>query len=294
MNNFSASFMNTVLLQTVAWPLLAMSAGMSIGQFGLRRYQSQRGASLVSAVALGVGFLTAYVLIYGQFTFPPLQALDWLPLLLLMVFVLFTVDEVANFAPVMRWGIQGAVILLASGLLLHPILMRTAWVSAILTCTAVTVLWFGVWLYLNQRAYQDASSAVSLPIVAVGSAVVLTMTGSIMLGQLSGAVAVILGGWLLWNWRQTCCPLGYAGTAVIVLALGSLLLVGHFYSEAPTGIILLLISALTANTLAARLLPVRGRFTIVLTALVALLFITLAIGLTQLFYMSKTGESGGY
>ncbi len=294
MNTFSSSVLTTMLLQTVAWPILAVLAGISIGQF-LRRYLAQQYLPMVSALAIGAGFLTAYALIYGQFVFPPLQALDWLPLLLLAMLIVFAVDDAVGFAPWLRLGMQGMSALLAGGLLLRPILSQLPLTDAVLTLAGVTVLWFGLWVYLDRRALQDATSGVTLLTVAVGAAAVFAMTGSILLGQLGGALAAVLGGWLLWNWPSPRWLLGHAGTAVTVMTLGCLLLVGRFYSETPLSINLLLLVALAANVPVALIMKryrpgLDGALAAVLTGLVALVPIALAIVFTLLVYMPQGGE----
>lgn len=298
MNTFSSSVLTTMLLQTVAWPMLVVVTGMAIGQFVWRRHVSQQHMPMVSALAIGAGVLTAYALIYGQFTFPPLQALDWLPLLLLAGLIVFAVDDIVGFAPWLRLGMQGISALLAGGLLLRPILSQLPLMGAVLTLAGVTVLWFGLWVYLDRRALQDATSGVTLLTVAVGAAAVPAMTGSVLLGQLGGALAVVLAGWLLWNWPRPRWLLGHAGTAVTVLTLGSLLLVGRFYSETPLSISLLLLVALAANVPMALMKRYRpgldAPLAVVLTGLLALVPVALAIGFTLLFYMSQAGEYGRY
>ena len=298
MNMFSSSFLTTMLLQTVAWPILAVLAGIAIGQFGLRRHLSQQYLPIVSALAISAGVFTAYTLVYGQFAFPPLQALDWLPLMMLVALIAFAIDDAIGFAPWLRLGIQGMSALLASGLLLWPILKQATLSSAALTLAVVAVLWFGLWAYLDRRAHQDATSGVTLLIVAAGAAAVSAMTGSVLLGQLGGALAAALGGWLLWNWPRPRWLLGHAGTAVTALTLGCLLLVGHFYSETPMSISLLLLAAFAANVpaeLMKRYRPGLGApAAAVLTGLIALVPVALAVGFTLLFPMPQTSGYGRY
>lgn len=297
MNTFS-SYMMTMLLQTIVWPGLIVAAGILFGQLVLLHRLTQESKPIVSALAIGAGYLTSYALIYGQFSFPPQQALDWLPLLLLAVLVVFTVDDAIGFASWLRMILQGAAVLLAGSLLLYPILNQATLASAALNLAGVTAIWFGLWTYLDRRAPQDSTSGVTLLVVAVGSAIVFIKTGSILLGQLGGALAAVLGGWLLWNWPQSRWLLGHAGTAVTVLVLGSLLLVGRFYSETPTSIGLLLLLALVANLPVALIARYKAnlstRLTAVLTSVIAVGLVALAVGLTVLFYTPEVSNYGRY
>lgn len=228
MNILPSAVLTTMLLQTVVWPMLVVVTSMAIGQFVLRRHLSQHHLPMVSAVAISAAVLTACYLINGQFTLPPLQALDWLPVLIVGALLVFAVDDIFGFASWLRLGIQGVSALLVSGLLLWPILGQLPIQDAVFTWAGVTVLWFGLWVYLDRRSRQNVSSGVTLLVVVVGTAVVSVLTASTLLGQLGGALAAVLGGWLLWNLPRPRWLLGHAGTAVTVLCLGNLLLIGRF------------------------------------------------------------------
>lgn len=294
----TSSVLVTLLLQTLVWPALTALMGIGIGQFWLSRRLPRQFLPVVSAAAIGAAFLAVYPLIYGQWVFPPLQALDWVPLFLLGALIGFAVDDAVGFAPRVRLWVQAFCVLLAGGLLLWPILGRETLASAIPTGLGVAALWLGGWVYLDRADSGDSSTGVMLLIVAAGTAVISVMTGSVLVGQLSGALAAALGGWLLWNWPQPRWPLGRAGTALVTLTLGSLLLIGRFYSDTPLSITLLLWAALAAK------LPValvrhsrdglRAPAAAVLTGLIALVPVVLAIGFTLFFHMPPTRGYGEY
>jgi hypothetical protein len=116
-------------------------------------------------------------------------------------------------------------------------------------------LWLAVWAYLDHWARQQAGGVLLLG-VAAGMAVVLSLTGSTLLGQLGGALAAMLGGCLAWNGFAGRAPLGHAGVAVAVTLLGGLLLAGRVYADSPASLCLLLLSAFAVDALG-RLLPGR-------------------------------------
>jgi hypothetical protein len=293
-----SSFLATMLLRTVAVPLLIVLVGMSIGGVGGRHQSSQQYLTMLSGVAVGAGFLAAYAAIYGGFAFPPLQVLDWIPLLLLGALIVFAVDDARNFAPGLRLSLQFVFVLSMSSLLLWPILGQIDFMGATFTVVGVAVLWFGLWTYADHSAQQNVLSGVTIIAAAAGVAVVSTIMGSILLGQLGVALAAALSGWLLWHWLRIQCPMGHAGTAVAMVALGCLLLVGHFYSELSMSSSLLLLAALGANlpvSLLQRSQPgLSTQRAALLTGLAALVPVAIAIAITVLFDMSEDSGYGRY
>lgn len=293
----ASSLLMTLLLQTILWPVVTVLVGIGIGHLWSRRLPRQ-ALPLVSAVAIGAAFLAVYPLIYGQFVLPPVQALDWVPLFLLGALIVFAVDDAVGFAPRVRLATQALCALLAGGLLLWPILGYAGSMRAALTLIGVAALWFGGWTYLDRANPGTVPSGVTLLIVAAGTAAISVMTGSVLVGQLSGALAAALGGWLLWNWPRPRWPLGHAGTAMVTLTLGSLLLIGRFYSDTPLSITLMLLAAVAAQWpvgLAQRSREgLRAPAAAVLTGLIALVPIVLAIGFTLFFHMPSAGGFGEY
>ena len=295
MNPFPSAVMTNLLLQTVAWPMLVVMGGMALGLGVLRRRVSSQTMLPMGALTLSAAILTAYFLIYGKFTLPPLQALDWVPLLIAGALPIFAMDDLFGFGKGLRCGLQTAIVTLAALLLLQPVLGQLSVIHAALILMAVSGLWLVTWVYFDRHALQNANSGMTLLIVSAGTAIVSVMTGSTLLGQLGGALAAVLGAWLLWNWPRPRVLLGHAGTAVIVLTLGSVLLVGRFYSATPLRINALLLVALTANVPVTFLLQryrrnPNGPLAVVLTGVSAMLPVALAIVLTVLFYLPVGDE----
>ena len=295
MNPFPSALMTNLLLQTVVWPVLVVMGGMALGLGALRRTVSSQTMPLIGALTLSAAMLTAYYLIYGKFTWQPLQALDWVPLLISGALPVFAMDDLFGFGKGLRFGLQTAIVTLAAVLLLQPVLGQLPVVHAALILIAVSGLWLATWVYFDRHALQNANSGMTLLIVSAGTAIVSVMTGSTLLGQLSGALAAVLGAWLLWNWPRPRVLLGHAGTAVVVMTLGSVLLVGRFYSATPLRINALLLVALTANVPVTFLLQryrrnPDGPLAVVLTGAAVLLPVALAILLTVIFYLPQGDE----
>ncbi len=295
MNLFSSAITTSLLLQTVAWPMLVVMGGMALGLVALRDVLSPRIMLLMGALTMSAAMLTAYHLIYGKFTLPPVQALDWVPLLIAGTLPVFAMDDLADFGKGMRFGVQAATVILATILLLQPVLTQLPVVHAALILIASSGLWLAAWTYFDRHAQRNANSGMTLLIVSAGAAIVSVLTGSTLLGQLGGALAAILGAWLLWNWPHPRVLLGHAGTAVVVMSLGSVLLVGRFYSATPLRINALLLVALAANVPVTLILRryrrnPDGALAVVLTGAATLLPIALAVILTVIFYLPQGDE----
>ncbi|MHB8846894.1 MAG: hypothetical protein ACYC43_00470, partial [Burkholderiales bacterium] len=124
MNLFPSAVMTSLLLQTVAWPVLVVTGGMALGLGALRRMLSSQILLLTGALTISAAMLTAYHLIYGKFTFPPVQALDWVPLLIAGTLPVFAMDDLSDFGKGLRFGLQTAIVILAAALLLQPVLAQ--------------------------------------------------------------------------------------------------------------------------------------------------------------------------
>ncbi len=292
MNLFPSAVMTSLLLQTVVWPMLVVTGGMALGVGALRRMLSSRTLPLTGALTIGAAMLTAYYLIYGKFTFPPVQALDWIPMLIAGTLPVFAIDDLTGFGKGLRFGLQAATVIVAAVLLLQPVLVQLRLVQAAMILIAVSALWLAAWIYFDRHARHNANSGMTLLIVSAGTALVSVLTGSTLLGQLGGALAAVLGAWLLWNWPRSHILLGHAGTAVVVMTLGSVLLAGRFYSAMPLRINALLLVALTANVPVTFILQryrrnPDGPLAVVLTGVAALLPVALAVVLTVLYYLPQ-------
>lgn len=295
MNLFPSAVMTSLLLQTVAWPMLVVTGGMVLGLGALRRMLSPRTMLPIGALTISAAMLTAYHLIYGKFTVPPIQALDWLPVLIAATLPVFAMDDLSYFGKGLRFGLQTAIVILAAVLLLQPVLGQLPIVHAASILIAVSSLWLAAWVYFDHHARDNANSGMTLLIVSAGTAIVSVLTGSTLLGQLGGALAAVLGAWLLWNWPRPRVLLGHAGTAVAVMTLGSILLVGRFYSATPLRINALLLVALAANVPVTFILRryrrnPDGALAVVLTGMATLLPIALAVILTVIFYLPQGDE----
>jgi hypothetical protein len=212
-------------------------------------------------VAYTAGFLAGQLAITSEaglsatlFRFiRPLEAADWLPLIVLLALGVTTVNQFVS--PIDRWrtAALAATFSLAVPIRLLSGNVRLTQQWSILEKLLYLLLMAGtlraVWFVLATD--KDDEPAVLRPILltllAIGAAIVITQSGALMTGQSCGAVAAAIAGTALpctllpirsrsgatgsANALQQAATNGIAGAAgVITFSLGSLILLGYFYA----------------------------------------------------------------
>jgi hypothetical protein len=206
----------------IVWPT-AMTGGFLAGQFALR------GQS---------GFID------GLHTFfQPHEAVDWLPHIVLLA---LGVSIVMYLAPARRprlIALAAALCLAAPVRLLSGNLAQNWSIpgKAVVVASLAAVLGF-VWLLLaSNDDEQPAILNVALTIlVAVGTAIVLTQSGTFTYGLSCGALGAAIAGTALSAlgaigsasvWRRITVSDTHGASGIITFTLGSLIFLGHFYAE---------------------------------------------------------------
>ena len=211
-------------------------------------------------VSITAGFLAAMLVVRGQGglaesidrVLHPHEALDWLPVLVLLALV---ACGVVYWGSLRSWQLIPLVVAISlatpvrllSGNLAQqwsPIgkLAVIAWTSA-----ALALAWLS--LSTNDTAQPSVLRVPLQILVAVGAGVAVTLSGAFIYGQLAAAVgAATTGTWLAFALRARESNEGTAAAAgVVAVALGSLILLGRFYSELNTAAAALLFVALAAT-----------------------------------------------
>jgi hypothetical protein len=198
----------------------------------------EKGAGSLGAwagpLALGAGTLLAQILIQGIPPLPPLEATHWIPLLVLAAAVLGALVNALKLPAWLRHALAAGFSALIPFLTLRP-LLGSGWsaleAAAWLGGSAAGI--FLLWTVLEAAAHQTQGPVVPVALGAItaGTALVLVLTGSILLGQLAGGLAASLGAvalLALWNPERS---LGRGGVAPWVTAFAALWLNGAVYSE---------------------------------------------------------------
>ncbi len=210
-----------------------------------RALEPDAAAAAAGPLALGGAWLAAQIAIVGV-ALPPVQASDWLAVLVAAAVLGGLVEALRRPPAWMRWSWRAALSLALPALLALP-LWRSSWSSlealAVIGAAAIGV--FGAWSLLEAQARRRAGAAMPLllAVLAGGSALVLALSGSASLGQLGGALAAAVGAALVIALLQPRLSLAHGAIGPLVIALAGLWLNGTFYADVPIGSLVLLFVA---------------------------------------------------
>lgn len=260
------------LVVELAWVGLPPLVAAAVTMLAARRLNLQPRAAWAASV--GVGYVVGQLGLVGRAGFvaalaalvSPHEARDWLPWAVLLA--AGATIWVAHAGDSSRWigHVLAVVIALAAParLLGGSVWVVTRWAAgAKIVYLALLAAAMGLVWWLLEAADDDDQPLVRsmlLIYVAVGMAVTLTLSGSFAYGELAGAAGAAVTGALLAgvlkqtspdNSPPTAFPDGVGGAAgVVTFSLGSLILLGYFYTE---------VTAVNAALLAVALVVAAGR-----------------------------------
>lgn len=243
------------ILLGVVLPAVAAAAVLLAAWRPWRKAASPTGTIGAGALAIGLAYAAGYAGLVGWPPFPPVEASQWIVYLQLAAVGLFLLERMTSRPPNwLRWGFRIGLVAVSLVLILRPMMTyswspgRTAgWVAGL------GVLALAFWLELEWvlPGVEALSSWLVLTIVAVGCALCLAMSGSLLLGQLGGVLAAAAAGATVLAFLPGGRTIDRASVRVPAVILTCLLLSGYFYSELPAISALLVIAA----PLAARSVP---------------------------------------
>jgi hypothetical protein len=245
-------------------------------------------ASLLAVVA---GFLVSYfAILYPQWSPVPKVALDWLPwITVLSAVAAALVQRIGSAAG--RIAARLLVTLFIGGLVVSSAIGSFGVQKAALAAVAIAVGLAALWTLVARPAQGAATRPLLLAMVAGGSGLALMVDSAQSMGQLSGALAMVLAACILFALPRLATPFASQAAAVAVLLLGTLLATAHLYAGFPLDYVALLAGALLVDPLLAALRR-SGRGGLpwipaaVLTALPVAVTVVLAVKAMQ--------DSGGY
>ena len=188
------------------------------------------------AVGIGLGFVSANMVLVSWPPFPPNTAAQWLVYLAVAASALALYEGKLRRSPAWLWRFRFALSAVFMLILLRSMIMYTwtdpqalFWIAIIIPTTA------SVWKYLDDLAKRRTGAALpmSLWLVCAVAGVCLLVSGSALLGQLAGALAAMLGAAVLLGLWARGFTLSGGGISVFVLLYAGLLWQGCFYSELP-------------------------------------------------------------
>ena len=214
-------------LQGVTWPAVSVLIAGAVWFFLCREHPRVRAIGIGFIIASGI--VWAYQLAFGGLTYPPREPGQWIP-------YLAVIAALVGCLQCFRLGRQPSNFALSLGIAfiffwpqIPGNLLALVWV------VAVTIILF-VSAILLQQVIEDRSSGaeltVGLALAAGAGAVTSFLGGSAILGQISGALGLILVavGILAFFFNAT---VGTVVPLIYLCVFGTLLLSGCLFAQLP-------------------------------------------------------------
>lgn len=265
------SFVFPLLLQSVLIPAVVCAVVLLLCGRGRPGWPAP--------LAIAAGFLASMMATYhAQWSFPPHQALDWMPLVLALALCASAVERRG------AWWQRLLLSALTAAVVAWPALGSAGAAKTIATVAGMAVLMTAAWTALA-AASQRPAAPLALTLAAGGAGLALMIDASQLLGQLCGGLGVAIAICGLLRLRG-----GFGGTAVgaSVLLLGAMLGYAVIYAGFGMSMVALLLVALLAEPLltALRRQPAPTLAAAVMTMVPVLAAVGLAVKAMQ--------DSGGY
>lgn len=191
-----------------------------------RSASSQVNGKWSGAIAVAGAFLAGFFLLAGWPGFPPKFAEGWLPLIAVMA--------AAAGLIVARWP----RVQLSTPFLLIFVMPRGGWSDGQSAFWIIAAILVGMPLIIEALEIvatkrPGASIPLALWIWAAGSAVALAATGSLKYGQFAGTLAAAMGAGVVIAWIYPRISFASGAASALYTLVGTLLMLGYFYSELP-------------------------------------------------------------
>jgi hypothetical protein len=268
------------------WPAAAVALAVS-AVFCAIAIACGKGRLRQTFAALGAaaGYACGHFFVTGWVSFPPADSTNWLPLFALGAAGAGLVLPLVPGAPA-RAICVGIFAIVAMRLLLQPKFNYGwssgegwKWVTGL--AVAVALLWWTVGA-LRRRASIRYETTLLLLMVCVGTCGALSLSGSLLLGQLGAVLAGALAALLTLDWRSIAHSEPFA--LVFTLLLIALVVCGYFFAELPAASALLLGTAPAFTLLPVPLSTPARRF----AARIGLLAASVAISVLVAFRASPS------
>ena len=191
-------------------------------------------------IGLSFGFLAGYFAINTGFSSSHISSTD-------RIFFAVSIAGLTAFlyhiwvARLRRFLLMPPATLLIILLLIYPLLDRMPLTEAIQVILISFVIWLVAGAFFTKNASKHTSNS-SFLATAIGAAIIISLDGSLLIGQIAGALAAAAGAW--WVLNQTKSrheTLGKASMTFLQLILGSILVLAYFYAEVSPVALLLIV-----------------------------------------------------
>lgn len=277
-------------------PLILQSAVIPFGiaLAVLAALRAARLHSVAPAFAIAAGFLSTYFsALHAQWSPLPKVALDWMPWIV--------VTGVAGALAVEQMKLAGTRVLvrialstLIAAMVVWPAIAALGALKAAIVIVAAGLVLSIVWSGLARVADRGTAPPLLLAVVAGGAGIALMLDSSQSIGQLSGALASVLGALVVFNLLRERVVFSPAAAGVSVLLLGTLLLNAHVYAGFPLDYVVLLAGGLVADPVIAGLNRLRKRRGGVGSWAMAAVLTAVPVVATVALAVKAAADSGGY
>lgn len=187
---------------------------------------------LVPALAVGSAYLAGHAATTWP-AWPPVEASDRVPLLVLAVLVLSLFSRRWEGSTWLAWGIRVLLTGVTVAALLAPAVHEGWWnrETALQFAVPAIVMLLG-WTSLDGLARRAAGSTLFVPLLVLtaGTGLSVALAGAPVAGRLGGILAAALtGGWLV-SWRIAGLGLSRGAVAVVGVVLASVEIIGYVYA----------------------------------------------------------------
>jgi hypothetical protein len=281
---------SSLVLQLV-WQSVLVPAIVALALLAVTRTPRLRAVGAV--VAMAAAFIASYfATLHGQWSLVPHVALDWMPWI--------AVAAAAGALAVERTsGATRLALRLALGLVAG---LFVAWgavgslgaAKALAAVAVAGVLIAVVWSASGAAAEGGARKPLLLAVVAGGTGLSLMLDSSQQIGQLSGALATVLGACMLVNLSRTSVDFPPAASGAATVLLGALILLAYLYAGFSLGYVALLVIALLADALLAAGMRLRGGKQRPRSWIPAAVLTVIPVAVTIAMVLKTAQEHGGY
>jgi hypothetical protein len=236
---------NIELLLGILLPAVVALGALLVAWRPLPEAEPEGGQGWGPPLALWLGYAAGHWALRGFPPFPPAESLDWLFWLAWAAGAAGCLEAAGRSAGWVRFATRALVSAAAVWLILRARLQSSSGLASAGLVAATGCALLALWALLEGLAERRPGS--SLPLVlwttAAASSVSLVLSGSVVLGQLAGALAAALGALVVVSWWRPAAARFRGAPAVAAVALGGLWISGAVYSELPLASALLLAAA---------------------------------------------------
>ena len=199
---------------------------------------------LLSPLAVGAGYILAYVLISGAPPFPPTDATHWLFYFALIGIALGWLAEIPSDY---RWLWGAVALLLLGGMMVlgfKPLIESGYW-TPVSGMRIILVLTLATWLLMvlvapNGEMERGAGLPFLLATLGGLSAGLIFYNKSASLGQLAGSLGAIVGIGVIVGWMGRAFRLGRGAVSLVLMLMALLWAMAYSYAELPAHYLALL------------------------------------------------------